>query len=184
MNLPGPPSTPTTNTCILRLGLRWPEPAHFLLCHEAQQPRSTRRREATTTVVTQKQQAASVLRSHASRSMPKRKQPVQEDVVIFGLDDLLDYSIMQVLYDGTQRKRASLYLVRLRTIVKTSKARKAARTTIVPPAWEGGPYVLKIVRILSSSSQNSRTLIRRVSSFRSLLKTRKTTKERWQRMLC
>lgn len=79
--------------------------------------------------------------------MPKRKQPVQEDVAIFDLSDLLEYRITQVLYDGTQRKRATLYLVRVRTLGKASRARKATRTTTAPFAWEGGPYVLKIVRI-------------------------------------
>ncbi|KAI0132778.1 hypothetical protein BJ170DRAFT_680653 [Xylariales sp. AK1849] len=76
--------------------------------------------------------------------MAKRKQPVQEDQVVHDLSDLVEFNVTELLHDGSKRKRATLYLVKVRAIAKSQRARKATRTSTTPLAGEGGLYVLKI----------------------------------------
>ncbi|KAI1843492.1 hypothetical protein JX266_010318 [Neoarthrinium moseri] len=76
--------------------------------------------------------------------MAKRKQPVQEDPVIHDLSDFVEFNITKVLYDGTKRKRATLYLVKVRAAATSHRGRKATRKSAAPSARESGLYVLKI----------------------------------------
>jgi hypothetical protein len=72
--------------------------------------------------------------------MKKRKQPVPEDQVIYDLSDLVEFHTTKVLYDGSKRKRATLYLVKVRAVTETACTRNTIRDT---PACN--LYVLKIV---------------------------------------
>lgn len=85
-------------------------------------------------------------------SMVKRKQRVQEEKVIHDLSDLVEFNVAKILYDGGKRKRANLYLVKVRAITggKTTKARKATQTTTATSASKSRLCVLKIVRKHSS----------------------------------
>ena len=83
-------------------------------------------------------------------SMVKRKQPVQEDKVIHDLSDMVEFNVTELLNDGRKRKRASLYVVKVRPTVESNRPRKATKTLRAPPATEDGLSVLKIVRKRSS----------------------------------
>lgn len=72
--------------------------------------------------------------------MKKQKQPELEDQVIYDLSDLLEFHTMKILYDGNTRKRANLYLVKVRAATETAYL---CQTT--QEASAGGFYVLKIV---------------------------------------
>lgn len=77
---------------------------------------------------------------------------MQEEKVIHDLSDLVEFNVTKILYDGGKRKRANLYLVKVRAIAggKTTKARKATPTTTAISTSESGLCVLKIVRDQSS----------------------------------
>ncbi len=82
--------------------------------------------------------------------MAKRKRPVQGETVIYDLSDLVEFNITKVLYDGSKRQRATLYLVKVRASAKPNRAPKATRTSTAPSASEGSLYVLKIASNESS----------------------------------
>lgn len=70
---------------------------------------------------------------------------MQEDEVIFDLSDLVEFNIVRALHDGSQRKRASLYLVKIRPISGTTLGRKATKIPPVACQQADRLYVLKLV---------------------------------------
>jgi hypothetical protein len=58
--------------------------------------------------------------------MVKRKQPVQD--VIHDLSDLLEITIDHLLYDGSERKRATLYVVKIRAKAKIKWSTKGIQS--------------------------------------------------------
>lgn len=98
---------------------------------------------------------APVVTGHLSPMM-KRKQPVQENDVIFDLSDLVEFNVARILYDGSHRNRASLYLVSIRAVSRTNGALKAAKLTAAASSSAGRHYVLKLV---SSQCPRARTCL-------------------------
>ncbi|KAH6652552.1 hypothetical protein BKA67DRAFT_691919 [Truncatella angustata] len=72
----------------------------------------------------------------------KRKEPSPE--VVFNLTGLIEYKVVELIYDGAGRKRASLYLVEVRRPVKAARDRKSRRVASKTSESAQGVYVLKI----------------------------------------